>query len=338
VFLPEGEVPELGATIVRLPGWPQTHGAAGARRAHAGFYGGETAALLVEAVRAHGGIWTLEDLAGYRIIEREPLVAEFGGVRIVAAAAAVGGRRGPDPGAEPPGALGPWRSSTGPTGRTSSSRPCGAHSATVATSAIRTSSTCPWSACCTRSTRTACAPRSAWTGRRPSAVFASPLVRGGRRRAHQHFSVIDADGNRVAVTQSLNFWYGSGFVVPGTGPAAEQRDGRLLRQAGQPNLFQLVGAEANAIAPGKRMLSSMTPTFLESPRGVAILGTPGGSRIISMVLLATLAWMEGADADAMVALPRYHHQYLPDRVMHEPDAFTPAECAALEARGHEHGE
>jgi len=80
------------------------------------------------------------------------------------------------------------------------------------------------------------------------------------------------------------------------------------------------------------MLSSMTPTFLESPRGVAVLGTPGGSRIISMVLLASLAWLEGADAEEMVALPRYHHQYLPDRVFYEPEAFTIKQLASLEAR------
>jgi gamma-glutamyltranspeptidase / glutathione hydrolase len=95
-----------------------------------------------------------------------------------------------------------------------------------------------------------------------------------------------------------------------------------------------VGAGANEIAPGKRMLSSMTPAFLESPRGVAVLGTPGGGRIISMVMLAALAWMEGADAAYMVELPRYHHQYLPDRVVYEPGAFDEKEIAALEARGH----
>jgi gamma-glutamyltranspeptidase/glutathione hydrolase len=103
---------------------------------------------------------------------------------------------------------------------------------------------------------------------------------------------------------------------------------------GAPNLYQLVGAGANNIQPGKRILSSMTPTFLESPRGVAVLGTPGGSRIISMVLLASLAWADGADAAAMVELPRYHHQYLPDRVLYEEGALSAAELVELERRGH----
>jgi gamma-glutamyltranspeptidase/glutathione hydrolase len=82
------------------------------------------------------------------------------------------------------------------------------------------------------------------------------------------------------------------------------------------------------------MLSSMAPTFLESPRGVAVLGTPGGSRIISMVLLATLAWIDGADAPAMAALKRYHHQYQPDVVAFETGAFSDPDQAALRALGH----
>ena len=82
------------------------------------------------------------------------------------------------------------------------------------------------------------------------------------------------------------------------------------------------------------MLSSMTPAFLESPRGVAVLGTPGGGRIISMVLLAALAWIDGADAETMASLPRFHHQYLPDQVLHEPGAFGDEVASALRARGH----
>jgi gamma-glutamyltranspeptidase/glutathione hydrolase len=104
---------------------------------------------------------------------------------------------------------------------------------------------------------------------------------------------------------------------------------------GVPNVYGLVGNEANAIAPGKRMLSSMTPLFLDDGRRVAILGTPGGSRIITMVLLATLEFLRGGDAGSMVALPRFHHQYLPDRVQFEPESSSEARAAALEARGHE---
>jgi gamma-glutamyltranspeptidase/glutathione hydrolase len=102
---------------------------------------------------------------------------------------------------------------------------------------------------------------------------------------------------------------------------------------GEPNMYKLVGAEANSVAPGKRPLSSMTPTFVESDKGVAILGTPGGSFIPSMILLGTLNWLDGADANGIVRAPRVHHQYQPDVVFAER-GVTAEERAALEARGH----
>jgi len=108
----------------------------------------------------------------------------------------------------------------------------------------------------------------------------------------------------------------------------------FVMKPGVPNMYGLVGAAANAIEPGKRPLSSMAPTFVEGERGVAILGTPGGSYIPSMVLLGILNWQAGADATAIVAAPRLHHQYLPDAVFAEPGALTAAEQADLEGRGH----
>jgi len=103
---------------------------------------------------------------------------------------------------------------------------------------------------------------------------------------------------------------------------------------GHPNLWGLVGSEANAIAPGKRMLSSMSPTFINDGHRIAILGTPGGSRIITMVLLSTLAFIDGADVETMVELPRFHHQFLPDQIQFEADALSPATRASLTAMGH----
>jgi gamma-glutamyltranspeptidase / glutathione hydrolase len=149
-----------------------------------------------------------------------------------------------------------------------------------------------------------------------------------------HFSVMDAKGNRVAATMSINFFFGSGLMIPGTGILLNNEMDDFSAKPGVPNGFQLIGADANAIAPGKRMLSSMTPTFVETDDGVMILGTPGGSRIIGMVLLGVLEWMDGKDAEQVVALPRYHHQYQPDSVSYESNAFTPEEKAALERRGH----
>ena len=103
---------------------------------------------------------------------------------------------------------------------------------------------------------------------------------------------------------------------------------------GTPNAYQLIGAEANAIAPGKRPLSSSAPTFVESDRGVLIAGSPGGSYIIGMVLLATLDFMDGKSAKEIVSAPRFHHQYFPDVITYEPGAFTPEQVKALGDRGH----
>jgi len=149
-----------------------------------------------------------------------------------------------------------------------------------------------------------------------------------------HFSILDREGNRVAATLSVNYLFGSGFVAPGTGVLLNDEMDDFASKPGVPNLYGLVGGTANAIAPGKRMLSSMTPTFLETPHRIAILGTPGGSRIISMVTLATLDFAAGFGPRMWVTWPRFHHQYLPDEIQYEPGALSPRERQALEARGH----
>ena len=149
-----------------------------------------------------------------------------------------------------------------------------------------------------------------------------------------HFAVIDKYGNRVAVTQSINFWFGSAFVPEGTGILLNNEMDDFSIKPGVENGYGLIGYDANAIEPGKRMLSSMTPTFLESDSGYVILGTPGGSRIISMILLATLDWIDGGNANSMVSLPRFHHQYHPDYVLYEKEALLDSEIVKLESMGH----
>jgi gamma-glutamyltranspeptidase/glutathione hydrolase len=150
-----------------------------------------------------------------------------------------------------------------------------------------------------------------------------------------HFSVLDRQGNRVAATLSINYPFGSGFVVPGTGVLLNDEMDDFSAKPGTPNVYGLVGAEANAIAPGKRMLSSMSPTFVESDERLAIIGTPGGSRIITMVLHGIISFVDGADADKIVTLPRYHHQYLPDVIQFETDAFEDELKAELQFMGHQ---
>ena len=149
-----------------------------------------------------------------------------------------------------------------------------------------------------------------------------------------HYSIVDGEGNRVAATLSINYPFGSAFVAPGTGVLLNDEMDDFSARPGAPNAYGLVGAEANAIAPGKRPLSSMTPTFVSGPRGDLVLGTPGGSRIITMVLLGILEHVRGGALAEVVSRPRYHHQYLPDVVQFEPGALTPEVQAGLERRGH----
>ena len=123
-------------------------------------------------------------------------------------------------------------------------------------------------------------------------------------------------------------------MVEGTGVLLNDEMDDFVAKPGVPNLYGLVGADANAIAPGKRMLSSMSPTFVEDGDRLAILGTPGGSRIITMVLLGTFHVLEGASAEEIVRAPRYHHQYLPDAISFEPGALTPHVQQQLQKFGH----
>ena len=150
-----------------------------------------------------------------------------------------------------------------------------------------------------------------------------------------HFSIIDKEGNRVAATLSINYPFGSGFVPEGTGVLLNDEMDDFSASPGVPNVYGLIGSQANAIEPGKRMLSSMSPTFVESDEGVAILGTPGGSRIITMVTLAILAMDKTTNPQDWVDLPRYHHQYLPDRVQYEQGALRTNELKQLSALGHQ---
>ena len=169
----------------------------------------------------------------------------------------------------------------------------------------------------------------------PSSELGSSSDAIGAGTDTTHFSVIDDQGNMVSATLSINYAFGSGYVSPSTGILLNDEMDDFATRPGKPNAYGLVQGSANAVAPGKRMLSSMTPTFVIGPDRTFIVGTPGGSRIISMVLLASLGFMldESAPAD-WVNAPRYHHQFLPDVIQHEQGAFTPEVTAELQKRGH----
>ena len=150
-----------------------------------------------------------------------------------------------------------------------------------------------------------------------------------------HFSVIDRDGNAVATTYTLNFSYGLGLVAEGTGVLLNNELDDFTAKPGAANAFGLVGYDANLPAPGKRPLSSMSPTIvLKDGKPVLVTGSPGGSRIISAVLQVIVNSIDfNMPIDRAVSAPRLHHQWLPDVVDVEP-GFAPETLTALQARGH----
>ena len=169
----------------------------------------------------------------------------------------------------------------------------------------------------------------------PSDALGDPIeVRQGDNTTH--FSIVDREGNRVAATLSINTLFGACFVAGKTGVLLNNEMDDFAVSTTAVNSYGLIGSQANLIGPGKRPLSSMSPTFVEDKRGVLVLGTPGGSRIISMVLLAILGYASHpvVDLDHLLMAPRYHHQYLPDRIEVEPGGFTSDVLDDLQLRGH----
>ena len=331
-FLHQGQVPASGH-VVRQPELAATLRALAAR-GRAGFYQGEVADRLVAGVAQAGGIWTLQDLEQYRVIERDPLVFEHAGMRIVSA---------------PPPSSGGVALAT--------------MLNTLAGFDLQGDAEATRVHLIVEAMRRAYRDRAEYLGdpdhvevpvqrlvhpwyaaglragiRRDRATPSAALPGGVGRvgAAHTtHFSILDRAGNRVAATLSINYPFGSGYVIPGTGILLNDEMDDFSARPGSPNAYGLVGAEANAIAPGKRPLSSMSPTFLDRDDKLVILGTPGGSRIITMVLLGALEAMRGGTADDVASLARLHHQYLPDKVVFEEGAISDSARDELTLLGHE---
>jgi gamma-glutamyltranspeptidase/glutathione hydrolase len=151
-----------------------------------------------------------------------------------------------------------------------------------------------------------------------------------------HYSIVDAAGNAVAVTYTLNALFGAKVIAGGTGFFLNDEMDDFTIKPGTPNLFGLVQGQANAIAPGKRPLSSMSPSIVtKDGKTFMVLGSPGGSRIISIVVQVLLNVIEhGMTIQEAVNAPRIHHQWLPDQIAAEPFALSPDTRAILEAKGH----
>ena len=170
----------------------------------------------------------------------------------------------------------------------------------------------------------------------PSAALASPGAPTPEGTNTTHYAVVDAAGNAVAVTTTLNDWFGVKKVVPGTGILLNNEMDDFTAQPGKPNQFGLVQGTANAVAPGKTPLSSMAPTImLKDGHLVAVLGSPGGPRIITTLLNLVLNLVDyDMTVQEAVDAPRLHHQWQPDTIFAERFALSPDTRAALEARGH----
>ncbi|MDH4566002.1 gamma-glutamyltransferase [Pseudomonas sp. BN414] len=314
--------PELGNTLERI-----------ARYGKAGFYSGLTAERLVQGVNAAGGIWSLRDLAEYKTVERQPI--RFG---------LVDGRE--LIGAPPPSAGGialaqslamlqelPWRKAD----RVQRTH----YVVEVLRRAYRDRGllgdpdfvAIPQTKLLDASYLKDLAKGIDARRATPSSSLPpSPPLHEGDHTTH--FAVIDKDGNAVAATLSINLPFGAAFTVPGTGVLLNDEMDDFAANPEGANAYGLAASQANAVGSGKRPLSSMSPTFIESEGEFAAFGTPGGSRIPSMVLLSVLEYLDGQPVNRWPAVARYHHQYLPDQIEHEPGAFSSSETAELRARGY----
>jgi gamma-glutamyltranspeptidase/glutathione hydrolase len=330
-FLPDGRVPEMGQ-LIKLPDLAYVLEKV-ASEGRDGFYKGETAQRLVDGVRAAGGIWSMEDMAGYTIKEREPVRTNYGGYELVTAPPPSSGGIAI---AEILNIIEPYQvAELGKVQRT--------HLIVEAMRrAYRDRALYLGDPDFYPVPQARLVDANYAAGLRASIMFdrATPSdMLPGRDNLPDgtdttHFSIIDAEGNMVAATLTVNTVFGSSFMVPGTGFVLNNEMDDFSAKPGEPNAFGLIGFTANEIQPFKRPLSSMTPTFMLGEDKVAVIGTPGGSRIITMVLLGILDFMDGNGPESWVSLPRYHHQYMPDKVFAEKDAFTAEEIAGLEAMGH----
>ncbi|OOY90507.1 gamma-glutamyltransferase family protein, partial [Solemya velum gill symbiont] len=301
IFLHNKEVPPLGHLVIQRD-LAQTLGAL-AEQGRAGFYGGRIATALVREVRRNGGIWRLQDLSNYRVIEREPISFDYRGWKVTTVA--------------PP--------SSGGVALATMFNILEPYDLDSLDEVMRTH-------LIVEAMRLAYRDRAEYLGDSDFVdVPVSKLIN------KSHAASLRKEWIKEEIATPSDF-LPSGYVAAGTGVLLNDEMDDFSALPGSPNVYGLIGAEANSIAPGKRPLSSMSPAFVENDQRLAILGTPGGSRIITMVLLGALEFMKGGDAHAIVSKPRFHHQYLPDSITYEEDAISEDAHWELGIMGHQFSE
>ncbi len=333
VLLDRGKVPARGHRLTQpVLAWTLRQIA---RHGNAGFYQGEVARRLLKSVQKGGGIWTQQDLDAYQIIERMPIKSTYHDINITSAAL-------PSSGgivlAQALNILAGFDLNNLPAAtrkhliaeamrRAYHDRAMYLGDSDFIKVPVKQLISMDYAAGLRRSIRLDAAL--------PSPHLAGEFASKNKGRNTTHFSIIDSEGNRVAATLSINYPFGAAYMAEGTGVLLNNEMDDFSSKPGTMNGYGLTGGAANAIAPGKRMLSSMTPTFLEDESRIAVLGTPGGSRIISMLLLATLDFAKGHAPDSWVSVPRFHHQYMPDHIQYEPGGLNGEDIEALKALGHQ---
>ncbi len=338
VFMPGGRPPAVGARLIQAD-LARTL-AAVARRGPEAFYKGSIARKIAAAVRAAKGVMTPADLAGYKVFWREPIRGRWLGGRVYSF---------PPPSS---GGLVLVRILRA-LGDGADVRQAGWGSAL----AIHTLAELMKRAYADRNLALGdpgfvkireelfLSPEVARRDREgvgakatPAARIRDPRLLGAPpERVHtSHFSIVDSRGGAVAQTQTINLSFGSGLLAPGTGVLLNNEIDDFATAPGRANAFGLVQGRANAVEPGKRPLSSMTPTIVvKRGRVRAVMGSPGGATIITTTLQTLLNHdLFGMDASEAVCAPRIHHQWLPDQIRIEPFAVSAETAAHLVARGH----
>lgn len=336
-FLPGGE-PPTGGEVFRQPDLMRALARIRSRGPD-GFYRGETARLIVREMRRGGGIITAEDLASYTARWREPVRVNYRGHTLHSM--------------PPPSSGGATLALISNILEDHELSRLGFHSAAgvhVLAEALRR-------AYADRNEyladpdyvelpleRFISEAYASERGADISPFAATPSSRVGpgallsEGTETTHLSVVDPEGNAVALTTTINSLYGSRVTVEGAGFLLNNEMDDFTARPGSPNLYGLVQGERNAIEPGKRMLSAMTPTVVEDPEGnlLMVVGSPGGSTIITTVFQIISNVLDfGMSLPQAVNAPRVHHQHLPDRIQYERGGLPPAVVDSLRAMGHE---
>jgi gamma-glutamyltranspeptidase/glutathione hydrolase len=332
IFLKNNKIPKIGDFIVQndLAKTLSMISENGSK----GFYQGIFAQKMVNSVQKNGGIWETYDLEHYKIIEREPVTINYKGIKVTSV--------------PPPSSGGVvLGQALNILEKFDLTQYDGVTRKHIIIEAMRRAYRdraaylgdsdfvdIPINRLLDKNYAEGLALTIDTNRVTPSKELGTIAVTNSTGTNTTHFSVLDKYGNRVASTLSINLPFGSGFVVEGTGVLLNNEMDDFTIKPFTANTYGLVGYQANTIHPGKRPLSSMTPTFVESSDRIGILGTPGGSRIISMVLLAVLDFAAGELPESWVKLPRYHHQYIPDLVQYEKGGLSKDEKRKLILKGH----